>query len=516
MTEPEGTPLPDFEGFRARYDAGRSQVVRRWIDSDLETPVSAYLKLSSQNARQGCFLLESVEGGAVLGRYSAIGLAPDFVWSLEKGCAMANGVPEAQPALDSLRRHVAQSRIDFMDEDVPPIGPFGLFGYLGYGMVRLIESVPDSHPDCEGIPDGILIRPTLMAVFDNVRHRICIMTPVRPGEGQDARAAWESARTRIESVIGALAQPVDPARLNASTRLEAPLAPLSNLDRAQYHDIVRKAVAYIEAGEIFQIVPSRRFSVPFDLPPFELYRSLRRLNPSPFLFFLDFGNFSLVGSSPEVLVRVRNGTITIRPIAGTRPRGKTPDEDRTLAAELLADAKERAEHLMLLDLGRNDVGRVAETGSVKVTESFFIERYSHVMHIVSNVEGRLRQGLDALDALLAGFPAGTVSGAPKVRAMEIIDALETARRSFYAGCVGYISGSGDLDTCIALRTALVKDGTLVVQAGGGVVADSDPECEYQETENKARAVIRAAEDAVQRAHTSLDAAPLPPVRKAAR
>jgi anthranilate synthase component 1 len=270
----------------------------------------------------------------------------------------------------------------------------------------------------------------------------------------------------------------------------------SNLTRAEYHAIVEQAKEYIRAGDIFQVVPSQRFRVPFAEPPLSLYRALRRLNPSPFLFFLDFGGFAVVGSSPEILVRVRGDTVTIRPIAGTRPRGATSAEDKALAEELLADPKERAEHLMLLDLGRNDVGRVAKVGSVRVTDSFTIELYSHVMHIVSNVEGTLDPAYDALAALIAGFPAGTVSGAPKVRAMEIIDELEPQRRGLYAGAVGYFGANGDMDTCIALRTALVKDQTMYVQAGGGVVADSDPEAEYQETRNKARALIRAAEEAM--------------------
>ena len=270
---------------------------------------------------------------------------------------------------------------------------------------------------------------------------------------------------------------------------------VSTATPSAYHDMVEKAKAYISAGDIFQVVPSQRFRVPFTHPPFALYRALRRLNPSPFLFFLAFDGFAVVGSSPEIMVRVRAGTVTIRPIAGTRRRGASPAEDRALAAELLADPKERAEHLMLLDLGRNDVGRVARVGTVRVTEQMTIEQYSHVMHIVSNVEGALDPKYDAIDALIAGFPAGTVSGAPKVRAMEIIDELESERRGIYGGCIGYIGAEGELDTCIALRTAVVKDGMLYVQAGGGVVADSDPEAEYQESCNKARALLRAAEDA---------------------
>jgi anthranilate synthase component 1 len=276
----------------------------------------------------------------------------------------------------------------------------------------------------------------------------------------------------------------------------APPVPTSNMSREQFHAMVERVKEYIRAGDAFQVVVSQRFAIPFRLPPFSLYRALRRLNPSPFLFFLDFKDFAIVGSSPEILVRLRDDTVTIRPIAGTRPRGKTPAEDRKYAEELLADPKERAEHLMLLDLGRNDVGRVSQVGTVKVTERFIIEYYSHVMHIVSNVIGKIRSDYDALSALVAGFPAGTVSGAPKVRAMEIIDELEPERRGVYAGCIGYFGASGDMDTCIALRTAVVKDGIVYVQAGGGIVADSDPEGEYQESWNKARALMRAAEEAV--------------------
>tara|TARA_Y100001936_G_C16010397_1_gene633216 strand:- start:510 stop:1403 length:894 start_codon:yes stop_codon:yes gene_type:complete len=275
-----------------------------------------------------------------------------------------------------------------------------------------------------------------------------------------------------------------------------PPDPVSNIKHNDFLDMVKKAKEYILSGDIFQVVLSQRFAVPFKLPPFSLYRALRRLNPSPFLFHLNFGDFSIIGSSPEILVRVRNNKVTIRPIAGTRPRGKTVDEDQILANQLLADPKELAEHLMLLDLGRNDVGRVAKIGSVKVTEKMLVERYSHVMHIVSNVEGELDSQFDALKALLAGFPAGTVSGAPKVRAMEIIDELETEKRGIYAGCIGYFGANGDMDSCIALRTAIVKDDVMYVQAGGGIVADSDPEAEYQESQNKARALILAAQEAV--------------------
>jgi anthranilate synthase component 1 len=327
------------------------------------------------------------------------------------------------------------------------------------------------------------------------------VTPVRPVAGVDARSAYAAAVARLAGVAAALESPLSHPSLSSPQNVALP-EPVSNTTPAEYMDMVAKAKDYVAAGDVFQVVLSQRFSVPFALPPFTLYRALRRTNPSPFLFHLDFGGFSLVGSSPEILVRVRNGEVTIRPIAGTARRGATAAEDQALAEALLADPKERAEHLMLLDLGRNDVGRVAEIGSVEVTERFIIERYSHVMHIVSNVIGRLDPKKDAIDALMAGFPAGTVSGAPKVRAMEIIDELETDKRGPYAGCVGYFSADGQMDTCIVLRTAIVKDGVMHIQAGAGLVYDSIPENEQQECINKAKALVRAAEEAVRIASRS--------------
>jgi len=335
----------------------------------------------------------------------------------------------------------------------------------------------------------------VMAVFDNIKDTITLITPVWPDAGTEPQVALAAALERLRESRSDL----EKGSVSAGEATEAPGAmpePVSNTGREGYHAMVEKAKEYILAGDIFQVVPSQRLSFPFSLPPIALYRSLRRLNPSPFLFILDFGDMSIVGSSPEILVRVRDGNVTIRPIAGTRKRGETPAEDKELADDLLSDEKELAEHLMLLDLGRNDVGRVAEIGSVTVTEQNIIEYYSHVMHIVSNVEGKLSPDHDAVDALLAGFPAGTVSGAPKVRAMEIIDELEPERRSVYGGCIGYFGANGEMDTCIALRTAVIKDGTMYVQAGGGVVADSDPEFEYQESCNKAKALMRAAEEAI--------------------
>lgn len=492
--------LPALQDFQTHFAAGKTQLVYRWMSGDLETPVSAYLKLCA--GRPHCFLLESVEGGAALGRYSVIGFDPDLIWTCTRGQVTITGAVNAQTdeALRSLRSTIEESHINIVPSDLPPMAMSGLFGYLGYDMVRLSETIPDTNPDDLKIPDSILIRPKMLAIFDNVKNMICLITPVydhAENTGHSADVVYQQAAARLTAAIEAFrsAVPSD----ETATALSAPLDVTSNTTEAEFHQMVNKAVDYIHQGEIFQVVPGQRFAVDFDLPSFNLYRTLRTLNPSPFMFHLSFDGFSIVGSSPEILVRVRGGTVTIRPIAGTRKRGKNAAEDQSLADDLLSDEKERAEHLMLLDLGRNDIGRVAEIGSIKVTEQFIIEYYSHVMHIVSNVEGKLRSDLDIVDALFAGFPAGTVSGAPKVRAMEIIDELEKSRRGYYGGGIGYFSGNGEMDSCIALRTALVKDGKIYVQAGGGVVADSRPDFEYQESVNKARAIIQAAEMAVTQA-----------------
>jgi anthranilate synthase component 1 len=490
---------PGTAAFAQAYDQGAAQVVWTDLVADLETPVSAMVKLAAGAANS--FLLESVERGANRGRYSIIGIRPDIIWRCKGNVAEVardadQGAPKFVPspdgALASLRALVRESRID-LPRELPPMAS-ALVGYAGYDMVRLVERIPSKNPDVLGVPDGMFVRPTVMAIFDSVKDVVTIVTPVWPKPGVSAAQALARATERLNRAVADLDRPLHlpPATADVSSLPE----PTSNRTRAEYHAMVEKAKEYIRAGDIFQVVPSQRMKFPFALPPFALYRALRRTNPSPFMFFLDFGAFAVVGSSPEVLVRLRDGTVSIRPIAGTRPRGATHAEDERLAEEMLADPKERAEHLMLLDLGRNDVGRVAQIGTVKVTDQMIVERYSHVMHIVSNVEGKIDPSHDAMDALLAGFPAGTVSGAPKVRAMEIIDELENERRGIYAGAVGYLSANGSMDTCIALRTAVVKDGVMYVQAGGGVVLDSDPEAEYQETRNKARALLRAAEEAV--------------------
>lgn len=491
---------PDFEDFTRLYDAGKPQVVHTALIADLETPVSAMLKLA--DGRPNSFLLESVTGGAIRGRYSFIGLKPDLIWRCHGDHAEVNRKarydadafePCPGGAMDSLRAILDESAID-LPEGMPPMSA-GLVGYMGYDMVRLMENLPDENPKFIEVPDGLFMRPTVIAVFDTIEDLVTVITPARPETGVDAATAYRQAQERLADIVADFERSL-PYRRETSADSAVLPAPQSNMAKAKFHAMIEKAKEYILAGDIFQTVLSQRFEVPFSLPPFSLYRSLRRLNPSPFLFYLDFGEFSIVGSSPEILVRLRDGKVTIRPIAGTRPRGKDAAEDKALAEELLADPKELAEHLMLLDLGRNDVGRVAKIGTVEVTERMSIEYYSHVMHIVSNVEGEIAPEYDALQALAAGFPAGTVSGAPKVRAMEIIDELEPDRRGVYAGCIGYFGANGDMDTCIALRTAVVKDGKMYVQAGGGIVFDSNPEDEFQESCNKARALLRAAEEAV--------------------
>lgn len=492
--------MPAEPEFTSTYDNGQAQVVWTRLVADLETPVSAYMKLIRD--RSPSFLLESIEGGESRGRYSIIGLEPDILWRADGDSAAINRDPRITPdafeptgtgTLASLRELLSESAID-LPEELPPMAA-GVFGYMGYETVRLVEHLPDDRIPALDVPDAVMMRPTLIVVFDTVKDELTIVTPVRHAKGVTAQAAYAAARTRLERAIGALEEPLGLSSTPGSTDLILPEMQ-SNTSAVDYLTMVQRAKDYITAGDAFQIVLSQRFSTPFTLPPFSLYRALRRTNPSPFLFFLEFGDFALVGSSPEILVRVRDEEVTIRPIAGTAPRGATKRQDQALAEGLLADPKERAEHLMLLDLGRNDVGRVAKIGSIEVTEQNIIERYSHVMHIVSNVIGKLDPKHDAIDALMAGFPAGTVSGAPKVRAMEIIDELEKDKRGPYAGCVGYFSACGHMDTCIVLRTALVKDDVMHIQAGAGIVYDSIPENEQQECINKAKALVRAAEEAV--------------------
>lgn len=490
---------PSYEAFAAGYKAGKNQVVYARLAADLDTPVSLMLKLTG--AQADSFILESVTGGEVRGRYSIIGMKPDLVWECHGQKARLNRqarydresfTEEPDDPLTSLRALIEESRIT-LPVDLPGASA-GLFGYLGYDMIRLVEYLPNINPDPMGLPDAIMLRPSVIAVLDGVKGEVIVVAPAWTSSGLSAKAAYAQAAERVMDAVRDLERSLPEAARDFGE--DAPVGePVSNFAKDDYKAAVEKARDYIAAGDIFQVVPSQRWSQDFKQPPFSLYRALRRTNPSPFMFHFDFGGFQVIGASPEILVRVFDEEVTIRPIAGTRKRGATPDEDRALEADLLSDEKELAEHLMLLDLGRNDVGRVAKIGTVHPTEEFVIEHYSHVMHIVSNVVGKLSDDHDALSALLAGLPAGTVSGAPKVRAMEIIDELEPEKRGLYGGGVGYFSAGGDMDMCIALRTAVLKDQKLYIQAGGGVVWDSDAEAEWVETVNKSKALRQAAEEA---------------------
>ena len=502
----------------AALGAGRPALLWTRRIADTETPVSAALKLIEPE--RGDWLLESVEGGQTRGRYSLIGLAPDLVirgsgdqaeinrhWATDRAAFVAlDGNPLAE-----LRALVAECRIEPLPEGLPPALAC-LVGYFAYESYGLVEVLPRPAANPIDVPDMIFVRPTLVLVFDRLADELWFVAPVWPSPTSPERAV-EAAIERIEAAIARLEASVpttrhpglEPGSLSVSpTPLAAPAQGRGDevveftptLPPGRYAEMVLAAKEHIVAGDIFQVVLAQRFTAPFALPPFQLYRALRRINPSPFLYFLDLPGFAIVGSSPEILVRVRDGDVTIRPIAGTRPRGSNAAEDITNRDSLLADTKERAEHLMLLDLGRNDTGRAAAPGTVRVTDSYTVEFYSHVMHIVSNVTGRLAEGKDALDALFAGFPAGTVSGAPKVRAAEIIAALEPETRGAYAGGIGYFAPDGSMDSCIVLRTGIVKDGVLHVTAGAGIVADSVPEYEQAECEAKAGALLAAAREAV--------------------
>ncbi|UWQ16228.1 anthranilate synthase component I [Jannaschia sp. M317] len=488
---------PSYSDFEPGFTAGANQVLWTRLPADLDTPVSLMLKLAE--AQPFSFVLESVTGGEVRGRYSIVGMKPDLIWECRGTGSRVNRAARYDPdawedagePLAAIRALLDESRIE-LPRGLPAASA-GLFGFLGYDMIRLVEHLPDVNPDTLNLPDAMLMRPSVVAVLDGVKGEVILVAPAWAGSGTTARAAYAQAAERLQDALASLSRAVTEPRDMAEPFDLA--EPTSNFTRAGYEAAVEKARDYIAAGDIFQVVPSQRWTYDFPLPPFSLYRALRRTNPSPFMFHFDMGDFQIIGASPEILVRVFGNEVTIRPIAGTRPRGATPAEDAALEADLMSDEKELAEHLMLLDLGRNDTGRVSKTGTVRPTEKFIVERYSHVMHIVSNVVGELSEDHDALSALLAGLPAGTVSGAPKVRAMEIIDELEPEKRGVYGGGVGYFSAGGDMDMCIALRTGVVKDGKLYVQAGGGVVHDSVPADEFQETVNKSRALKMAAREA---------------------
>jgi len=490
---------PDYAAFLRRWDLGKNQTVSTHIVSDLDTPVSAMLKLTQ--GKPYSFLLESIEGGAIRGRYSIIGREPDIIWRCSQaGKVQMNRDAQKNPdafifskraPLEDLRSLLEECSIDDLDQPQPVSS--GLFGYLGYDMVRYMEHLPNDKGAGLDVPEAIMIRPTLLAIFDQIENKFTLVTPVWFDKNISPETAYKAAVARLQSALLDLQKPLAAPKIEARS-LKVPAPEISaNMSETDYVAKVENCKEYIRAGDIFQVVLSQRFTLPFASPPFALYRAIRRLDPSPFLYFFDFGDFSVVGSSPEILVRVREGKVTIRPIAGTRPRGQGNRSDQELEADLLSDPKELAEHLMLLDLGRNDVGRVAQMGSVKVTARNQIEYYKHVMHIVSNVEGELDSKYSALDALIAGFPAGTVSGAPKVRAMQIIAEQEPDRRGVYGGSVGYFGANGSMDTAIAIRTAVIKDKKLHIQAGAGIVYDSDPEAEYRECQAKARGMIKAAE-----------------------
>jgi anthranilate synthase component 1 len=490
--------LPAFDTFARAYDKGENQVVYARLTADMDTPVSLMMKLA--DAGKNAFMLESVTGGEVRGRYSIIGMNPDLIWECRGTTSRLNRDARfdddgfalcADDPLTALRALIAESKIVLPDD--LPASAAGIFGYLGYDMIRLVEHLPNVNPDPLGLPDAMMLRPSVVAVLDGVKGDVILVSPAWATSGLTAKAAYAQAAERVMDAQRALDRNLPAQR--ALSVADTPVPPVSNFTHQGYLDAVETAKGYIRAGDIFQVVPSQRWTQEFREPPFSLYRSLRRTNPSPYMFYFNFGGYQVIGASPEILVQVKGPQVTIRPIAGTRPRGATPAEDEALEADLLADKKELAEHLMLLDLGRNDTGKVSKIGTVRPTEQFIVERYSHVMHIVSNVVGELADDQDCLSAFFAGMPAGTVSGAPKVRAMEIIDELEPEKRGVYGGGCGYFSANGDMDMCIALRTAVLQDEKLYIQAGGGVVYDSDPEAEYQETVHKSNAIRKAAADA---------------------
>ncbi|MBW7921183.1 MAG: anthranilate synthase component I [Rubellimicrobium sp.] len=490
---------PSFDTFRTEFEAGHNQVVWTRLAADLDTPVSVMLKLAG--AGRNSFILESVTGGELRGRYSIIGMNPDLIWECQGTGSRVNRSARfdddawetcADEPLTALRGLLHESRID-LPEGLPAASA-GLFGYLGYDMARLVEPLGPAKPDPIGTPDAVLLRPTIVAVLDGVKGDVILVAPAWAGSGLSAKAAWAQAAERVTDARAALERGLPRAARDLGPA-QAPGEAVSNFTREGFKAAVERARQSVISGETLQIVPAQRWALDFHEPPFALYRSLRRTNPSPFMFHFNFGSFHVVGASPEICVRLTGGEMTIRPIAGTRRRGATPAEDRALEAELLADPKDHEEHEMLIDLGLEDISKAAAPGTARATETFVVERYSHVMHIVSNVTGTLAPGKDALDALMAGMPAGTVSGAPKLRALEIIDELEPEKRGIYGGACGYFGAGGDMDMCIALRTGVVKDGKLYIQAGAGIVEGSVPESEYMETVHKSAALRRAAEDA---------------------
>jgi anthranilate synthase component 1 len=490
---------PDFKTFRRLARQGNLVPVYENFTADLLTPVGAYLRIS--RGAKYSFLLESVEGGETIARYTFAGANPIEVFrSRGRDCVIEAPGREMvfhENPIELLRQLMKRYRPVRVAGLPPLIG--GAIGYFAYDMVRLIERIPAGGKDDFGVDDAVLMFYHGVVAFDHVQHRVWIVQNVYADGPGSLREKYDDAVREIERTRRKLQTPAPGERVRrGESRAVAPLRVTSNFTRAKYLAAVRRAKAYIRAGDVFQVVPSQRFTAKTKADPFEIYRALRAINPSPYMFYLRVNELAVVGASPEMLVKVQGRDAFYRPIAGTQPRGRDEKEDRAREAHLIADPKERAEHIMLVDLGRNDLGRVCQYGSVRVDKLMYVERYSHVMHLVSSLSGMLRDGVDCFDALMACFPAGTLSGAPKVRAMEIIDELEPTRRGIYAGAVLYLDFSGNLDSCIALRTMVVKGGRAYVQAGGGVVADSVPEREYQETVNKARALIAALEQAHRR------------------
>ena len=480
------------EQFESLARQGSHIPVVREVLADLDTPLSLFRKIDDGRTS---FLLESVEGGEKWARYSFLGVGARAIFRATGSRVewVENGKTEVLEAEDDplriLRDRLRAFEAVQPDDFTLPRFIGGAVGMIGYDWVRFIEKIPDSNPDRVGLPDAFFVLPEFVLVYDNVRHTVLIVVHAEVDDAEGSAAAYAEANTRIESMLDRIREPMAPEPRQPA--IHVPMEVDRSMSESDYHEVVKRAKEYIEAGDVFQVVLAQQFQVPQQVDPFSIYRHLRVINPSPYMFFIRMEDAVLVGSSPEILVRLEGDRIDVRPIAGTRKRGETPDEDRQLEVELLADPKERAEHLMLVDLGRNDAGRVSEIGTVEVDEYAIVERYSHVMHIVSNVHGRLRKGLDWLDVLRATFPAGTLSGAPKVRAMEIIDELETVRRSFFGGCAGYLDYSGNMDMAITIRTMVAKDGKLTLEAGAGIVADSVAETEFEECVNKARAVLTA-------------------------
>ncbi len=489
---------PNHKKFKKVYDSGKPQILFTTLSADLYTPVSTLIKFKSHKYT---FLFESVEKGNNKGRYSFLGIEPDLIWECKnKKCFIRNLKENTidkiknETPINSLRKFFLKNKF-VIPENLPPMSA-GLFGYLGYDMIQNFEKINLNNIDDLNIPDSIFVRPTLMLIFDNVSDKLYIVKSVWP-ENLKADNVLKRSIAQIRNIIKILQRPVKIKTKNNFIENQSNSSLLkgvkSNIEFNEFKKMVNKAKQYIFSGEIFQVVLSRRFKKKIKTSSISIYRALRYLNPSPYLFYINFNNFSVVGSSPEILVRLNNKTVTIRPIAGTRKRGKDLNEDIKLKDELLNDPKEISEHLMLLDLGRNDISKVTKAGTVEITDNMIVEFFSHVMHIVSNINGTIKDDSDNVDALLGGFPAGTVSGAPKIRAMEIIEELENTKRKIYAGSIGYLSSNGNLDSCIVLRTAIIKNKHIYIQSGAGIVAESEPINEFKETENKAMALLQAEE-----------------------